>query len=358
LRGSETACHLSILQWQDLVAPSLASRAQEVVNDQIGSNYDVYLGVFWTRIGTPTGVADSGSVEEFELALERAQQAGRPRIAALFKKAPIDPTAIDPQQLQKVQDFKARLGDMGAFYREFSDSDSLRNIVNLLFEQVSKDALHPEQRSQISSAGNKSSSANQPSSNDENDDEDDEGAGLLEVGEQFGEATQRMMSLLGSLGAREEANTDTLRHCSEEISTLVAIGNFDPAVAKANLSKASASLRSLSEFYDEKLDELEDIFPEMSRLIETDLRLRLEFVDPVEAAGDNISSMRELAATLGASIGQMDELIASTKQLPPLSAELRKARNRIGKSRERLKSMLVSLKERIEKGVKFFEENS
>jgi hypothetical protein len=216
------------------------------VNDQIGSNYDVYLGVFWTRIGTPTGVADSGSVEEFELALERAQQAGRPRIAALFKKAPIDPTAIDPQQLQKVQDCKARLGDMGAFYREFSDSDSLRNIVNLLFEQVSKDALHPEQRSQISSAGNKSSSANQPSSNDENDDEDDEGAGLLEVGEQFGEATQRMMSLLGSLGAREEANTDTLRHCSEEISTLVAIGNFDPAVAKANLSKASASLRSLS----------------------------------------------------------------------------------------------------------------
>lgn len=134
LRSRETGSYVAILTWEDLVAPALGNRSQEVVNEQIGADYDVYLSILWTRIGTATGAAESGTVEEFELALERARSEGGPRIAALFKIAPVDPSAIDATQLQKVQEFKGRIGALGAFYREFSDESSLRTIVNLLFE--------------------------------------------------------------------------------------------------------------------------------------------------------------------------------------------------------------------------------
>jgi len=351
LRGRETSCHLSILTWQEFVAPALGSRSQEVVNHQIGADYDVYLSIFWTRIGTPTGVADSGTVEECELALERAKEGGRPRIAALFKKAPIDPSTIDPTQLQKVQSFKKRLGEEGAFYREFSDEDSLRNIVNLLFEQLAKNTMNggTKRPKMTPSAGNDAAASEA---------DDDEELGLLEVGERFQELSSVLVERLQDIADEEVKTTETLKSCTQEISDLSALGRLDADAAKAILRRSTEGFRALSDHYERSLDKVDDLFSEMNHLVEADVRLRLEFDDPKEAAGDNIAAMSELAITLTSSIAQMDELITSTRQLPPLSADLRKARNRLGKHRERLKQMLVSLKETTESSVAFFEERS
>ena len=354
LRGRETACHLSILTWQELVAPALGSRSQEVVNAQIGADYDVYLGVFWTRIGTPTGVAESGSIEEFELALERAQEAGHPRIAAVFKKAPIDPSTIDPSQLQKVQTFKERLGQLGAFYREFSDEDSLRNIVNLLFEQLAKDAGADTVTISPKFVGHaKNIRHTAPDIIDEEED-----LGLIEVGEKFERQGEMLVERLQLLGDAEVKNTATLQQCVGQMSDLTTVGNLDTKAVKSIVHKSAVGFKELADQYDLSLDELEDVFTEMSRLVEADIRLRLEFSNPDEAAGENIVAMRELASTLATSIDQMDELITSTKQLPPLSSELKKSRNRLGKSREKLKGMLISLRETIENSVEFFEQQS
>ena len=350
VRGRDAGCHISILTWQGLVAPAMGSRAQEVVNEQIGTEYDVYLGVFWTRIGTPTGVAESGTVEEFELALDRARTSDRPWIAALFKKAPIDPSTIEPSQLQKVQSFKQRLGELGGFYREFSDENSLRHIANLLFEQLAKNAISkPTKKDASPSGGHETATA---------ETEEDEELGLIELGEQFEDLAAALVSRLKEVGDQETSNTETLKECTQKISDLTSIGRFDGQAAKTIVRDSAKSLKLLSDFYDRSLDELDDLFSDVSRLVEIDLRLRLEFDDPAEAAAGNIASMRELADTLNVNIGQMDHLIESTRKLPPMSTELKKARNRLIKSRERLKQMLVSLKETIQSSISFFEEQS
>jgi len=48
------------LRWETHTAPEYGTRPQEVVNRSLVDVCDLLVGIFWTRIGTPTGVADSG----------------------------------------------------------------------------------------------------------------------------------------------------------------------------------------------------------------------------------------------------------------------------------------------------------
>src|SRR5882757_9688453 len=52
--------------WETHSHPSMEDRAQGVLNKQILNEADLLVAMFWTRIGTPTGEAVSGSVEEIE----------------------------------------------------------------------------------------------------------------------------------------------------------------------------------------------------------------------------------------------------------------------------------------------------
>ena len=62
------------LRWETHTAPEFGTRPQEVINRAIVDECDLLVGIFWTRIGSPTGVADSGTLEE----IERVGKAGKP----------------------------------------------------------------------------------------------------------------------------------------------------------------------------------------------------------------------------------------------------------------------------------------
>ena len=48
------------------VCPAMGDRPQAIINKQVLANCDLLVAVFWTRIGSPTGVAVSGTVEEIQ----------------------------------------------------------------------------------------------------------------------------------------------------------------------------------------------------------------------------------------------------------------------------------------------------
>lgn len=89
------------VRWETHTAPEYGTRPQEAVNRAIVDNCDLLVGVFWTRIGTPTGAADSGTLEE----ISRVAKAGKP-IMLYFSKVGMDPDKIDLAQLQRLQAFK------------------------------------------------------------------------------------------------------------------------------------------------------------------------------------------------------------------------------------------------------------
>lgn len=112
-----------LYRWEANVAPGFGVEPQAVVNSQTPSEYDVFVGIFWGRLGTPTQSFLSGTVEEFERALERYESSGAPEIMVYFKDAPISPSKIEPDQLQSLMQFKGSLSARGGLYSTFEDQD-------------------------------------------------------------------------------------------------------------------------------------------------------------------------------------------------------------------------------------------
>jgi len=89
------------LRWETHTAPEYGTRPQEVINRAIVDQCDLLVGIFWTRIGSPTGVAESGTLEE----IERVGNAEKP-VMLYFSRVEIDPDRIDLSQIEKLKSFK------------------------------------------------------------------------------------------------------------------------------------------------------------------------------------------------------------------------------------------------------------
>jgi len=105
---------LEFLRWETHVHPGLGRDTQEVVNRQI-PDYDIFVGILWKRMGTPTAVARSGTEEEFHLAYDRWLKDKTLPVLFYFCQQPFPPprTKEEVDQLGKVVDFRAELSKKG-----------------------------------------------------------------------------------------------------------------------------------------------------------------------------------------------------------------------------------------------------
>jgi len=129
---------LELIMWETHAAPGFSSDAQAVINEQIADDYDIFVGVLWTRFGTPTPRADSGTEEEFERAYARWKQTpDAARLMLYFKNAPIPPDEIDLEQLKRVRDFRKGIEGKGGLYRQYTNTEEFRHLLRLhINEQV------------------------------------------------------------------------------------------------------------------------------------------------------------------------------------------------------------------------------
>jgi predicted nucleotide-binding protein len=118
---------LELIRWETHAIPGMG-RPQGLINEQIGE-YDIFVGIMWRRFGTATGVADSGTEEEFRIAYDRWLKNPAIRILFYFSQRPFMPRAADEiQQLAKVLDFRKDLDSRG-LVSEYKDSDDFPNVV-------------------------------------------------------------------------------------------------------------------------------------------------------------------------------------------------------------------------------------
>jgi hypothetical protein len=89
------------VKWETHAMPQSGIRPQEAINRQLVGECDILVGMFWTKIGTSTGVAESGSVEE----IDQFVTAGKPALL-YFSNRSIDPNMIDLKQHKKLRSFK------------------------------------------------------------------------------------------------------------------------------------------------------------------------------------------------------------------------------------------------------------
>jgi len=119
---------LEPIMWETHSWPAFGNDPQDVLNDQLPDDYDVFLGILWGRIGTPTPRAESGTLEEFERAFERYKNdKDSIELMIYFKDEGIPPSKTDPAQLAQVRKFKESLGEKGGLYSTFEDASSFES---------------------------------------------------------------------------------------------------------------------------------------------------------------------------------------------------------------------------------------
>ncbi len=105
--------------WETHSHPKPGDHPQHLIDRQLAESADVLIGVFWTRLGTPTPDAASGTVHE----IESFAEAGKP-VLLYFSDRPAVPTSMDLDQLGAVQEFGKTAEGWGLIGR-FDDVDSL-----------------------------------------------------------------------------------------------------------------------------------------------------------------------------------------------------------------------------------------
>jgi hypothetical protein len=96
------------LRWETHSAPEIGSPAQAIINEQVVDQCDMAIGVFWTRLGTPTSEAESGTAEE----IERVGNAGK-HVMLYFSKAKVDIDQLDMDEYKRLKEFKAKTYPQG-----------------------------------------------------------------------------------------------------------------------------------------------------------------------------------------------------------------------------------------------------
>jgi hypothetical protein len=118
IHSDSTHLVLMPVGWETHSSPELGSSAQDLINERVLEDCDLLIGIFWTRLGTPTGRASSGTVEE----IQRHVDSGKPAMI-YFSKQPAAPDTIDPDQYRALVQFRSWCETQGLVETFFGAED-------------------------------------------------------------------------------------------------------------------------------------------------------------------------------------------------------------------------------------------
>jgi hypothetical protein len=119
---ASTGIMLQPVRWETHSYPAIGDRPQGILNKQIVKSAHFLIGIFGNRLGTPTGEAPSGTIEE----IETIRKTGR-HVALYFSNAPV-PRDVDRAQLEALQSYQRTLQGQGLYFT-FASVEELRRLV-------------------------------------------------------------------------------------------------------------------------------------------------------------------------------------------------------------------------------------
>jgi len=109
--------------WEHNTRPSFGEYSQAVISEQLGYDYDIFIGIMNNKFGTETKKAGSGTEEEFNNAYDRISKKEKVEIMFYFNDEPVKKSDIVPDELNKVNAFKKKVGDLGGYHWTYNGAN-------------------------------------------------------------------------------------------------------------------------------------------------------------------------------------------------------------------------------------------
>ncbi len=155
LHSMDTKIVLMPVGWETHSSPELGDRPQALINRNVLEKCDLLIGVFWTRIGTPTGEAESGTAEE----IRKHVEAGKPAMV-YFSTSPVAPETLDPDQYEALREFKSWSKGQGLI-EEYDNLSAFSEKLRRQIQIILRDNEYLKRLSEFVGPDSASSSTNQ-----------------------------------------------------------------------------------------------------------------------------------------------------------------------------------------------------
>lgn len=318
---------LELIKWETDAYPGVGKDAQDVINQQIPNDYDLFVGIMWSRFGTPTSRAGSGTQEEFQSALSRYRSDPEGvSIFFYFKDAPIAPSKIDTEQLRNVQEFKDSLGREGILHWGFSDLDQFEKLFAMhvtrhvqAWKHKNPERIHEKSPPMQKDVDSENKQQSQPLDDYSDDD------GYLDLLETFFERNDDLVEIVNRISQAQNDLADKTTQGTKDLSALhEAPGSPHPNQARRLISKVADEMVRFTDRINAEIPLFRSAIGTSMRALSRAATLSKEF-DPENflnakfAATKLLVSLQEATqATLG--------FKASTAGLPRITKELNTAK--------------------------------
>jgi hypothetical protein len=319
----ELSIRLDLVRWETHAYPGFGADAQDVINEQIPDDYDLFVGIMWCRYGTPTGRAGSGTVEEFKRAKVRYDDdKSSVQLMVYFKDEPIPPSHLDPDQLSKVNEFRNSLGDEGGLYWTFTDINQFEKLIRL---HLTRQVQAWKSRLVSGSTTDTEDSTPGKTSSITEDDEDDGILDLMEVFQgrfaELTEITQRITTATEEIGTKMQERTAEMNALARD-----AKGNANPKEAKRLITKAASDMEQFTARIDAELPLFNDaMHTGMNSLIKA-ATLSVDLDNDPQDVQDGLEAARTLRNTLTTSRESIAGFQESVVALPRMTTTLNRAK--------------------------------
>lgn len=124
-------CGIRARHWLSDATPSMRARGQEVINWELIDTADLVVAIYWQRLGTPTGMHDSGTAEE----VNRANAKGI-EVMLYFSDIEDVRANADPDQRDMLRAYRAKAMQSGLPWTSQSRSEFKKRFADHLSKKV------------------------------------------------------------------------------------------------------------------------------------------------------------------------------------------------------------------------------
>ena len=334
ISGSKEGFRLNPVRWEKDVSSQIGNHPQNIINEQIGDEYDIFVGVLCNRFGQETERYNSGTEEEFFRAYERhGDQTNSPEILFYFKDPRKSESPIDARQFLKVSEFKEKIGSLG-IYEEFDTQESLKTMV---MAGLVKAIDRLKSRAGTDSQSNSHEKSHNPVADNAliNVSEFDEDIGVMELADIVFDALERFTDILDTITTATVKLTTKLKDRTDELNNRNAIGDArqDQKAVKAILEKTAAEMHRYSHILDQATPdarlEFSSALQSLQHAIIISNQDGMSSADDVKVLTDELKSLQ---LDLETSYGHTLSFQSTISSWPRMTSKLNQAKRRTLKS--------------------------